>query len=102
MAEYNGTSRLAIRKERESRLQQRIGKRSGPDTELAQANVKGQRELDGPVRQIGEDFYGDRKKSRPSGLAERDFCPGSRPTRRCWIPLCQRHIRNPICTSLTS
>ena len=59
MAEYNGTSRLAIRKERESRLQQRIGKLSGPDRELAQAIVIGQRELVGPVRKIGEDFYGE-------------------------------------------
>ncbi len=79
MAEYNGTSRLAIRKERESRLQQRIGKLSGPDRELAQAIVKGQRELDGPVRQIGEDFYGDRKKKPSQWFGRKGLLPGKPP-----------------------
>ena len=79
MAEYNGTSRLAIRKERESRLQQRIGKLSGPDRELAQAIVKGQRELDGPVRKIGEDFYGDRKKKPSQWFGRKGLLPGKPP-----------------------
>ncbi|MCI8578857.1 MAG: DUF4132 domain-containing protein [Lachnospiraceae bacterium] len=79
MADYDGTSRLAIRKELERQLQKRIEKLSGHDRELAQALVKSQTEADRLIGRIAGGFYGDKGKKPSQWFGQKGVLPMQRP-----------------------
>ena len=78
MADYDGTSRLAIRKELERQLQKRIEKLSGHDRELAQALVKSQAEADRLIGRIAGGFYGDKGKKPSQWFGQKGMLPMQR------------------------
>lgn len=79
MAEYDGTSRLAIRKELERQSQQRIAKLSGQDKELAQALAKGQTEANEKIQKIAGAFYGDKGKKPSQWFNQKGILPMQHP-----------------------